>query len=479
MTSRSALLWGGVIALALSARFVFETALVNRLPAALAVCAAVVPASLALAGLSFGLPGRSRLGRRDLVLAVVAGALGIWASPFLVASVRSTDAPSGTEVLFLTSAVWGLLLVASGLLARGVKPDPARIAGALLGVVAAAGVLANWERPSSFSPFVKFPREEAVIILAGVAFVAAVRILEGLVRRHGALAAMRPVALSGAAAALLAAAALSHGRLAELASPGVWTFAGPAAVAVFALLLAWPEALAERPPEVLSAAYFLPPALLSALSFVEHATSSLGPDPIRWHAAGPAIALALAAATLVAWPWERETGWSEGTDVTLARRAARVAAGFAVAAALVGLVSPDVMVSVRGILSSGAAFQTSYAMLGFETAGGWLALCCSLLASALAWRAPGSGIKPLLAALALAAVVWVPLHATPLHTWNRWIPPEVQQDYGTEYAMRTEQLVTDPWELLALGGAVSSGALLLTGRRRSVPEVLPEQEVSR
>ena len=43
---------------------------------------------------------------------------------------------------------------------------------AAIGLFGAAAVLANWERPSSFSPFVRYPTEDVAMLVAGAAWAA-------------------------------------------------------------------------------------------------------------------------------------------------------------------------------------------------------------------------------------------------------------------------------------------------------------------
>ena len=48
-------------------------------------------------------------------------------------------------------------------------------------------------------------------------------------------------------------------------------------------------------------------------------------------------------------------------------------------------------------------------------------------------------------AAVFALVAYIPLADTPLRTWTRWLPAEVQQDYGTPYALlRLRPLVSWP-----------------------------------
>ena len=259
------LLWGAALLLALSVRFTLETALVNRLPAASAVSSAVVPAAIALMLLGWGTKARSPLSRHDRLLAVAVG-VGVWLAPFLVASVRGTDAPPGAEVLFLTTAVWGLLIVVAGSAARWNPSAPLRIVGAMLGVTGAVGILANWERPSSFSPFIRYPMNEANMLVAGVLWGLAIVGLAALVRRHGALAAVRAIAAPAAVVSAVAAIAIDRGRVALAVRPDVWPFGLVAAAATFGVLLAWAELLQRRRPETIAAAYLLPPVAVTFFS---------------------------------------------------------------------------------------------------------------------------------------------------------------------------------------------------------------------
>ncbi len=470
------LLWGFVLVLALSAGFVVQTALVSRLPAALAASVAVVPAALALMLVSSRLPKTLALDRRDTLIAAGIG-LAVWLVSFLVAAGRKSDTPPGSEVLFLTTAVWGLLLVLGGLASARPSPSAARVAGALLGVTGAVGILANWERPSSFSPFVRYQTEELVMLLAGAVWVAAVTALAGLVRRHGPLASLRAVALSAGAAGVIGALLLAPSRLALLAMPGVGLFALLAALAAFASLLAWARLLKDVPAYRVAAAYFLPPVVLTAFSAAERATVAYGPNPVVWPPALAGMAVVAAAAVVAALPDETGVRAPAPDRTTLAARGLAI---LALGLAAAGLASTDLVVSVKGSLTSGAAFSATFGMYGFETAGGWLAACCSLFVASWAWgRRPSRRIAMTwLAALAVAAAAWIPVHTTATHAWTAWIPAEVQQDFGTEYAQRTVRTVSGPWEPAALLVALAAGSLSSIERRASAESAHRGREVS-
>jgi len=55
----------------------------------------------------------------------------------------------------------------------------------------------------------------------------------------------------------------------------------------------------------------------------------------------------------------------------------------------------------------------------------------------------------------VGAGAWWIVGRTPLHTWVTWIPPDVQQDYGTEYASIVFEPLTVAWQTVAVGVAVA------------------------
>ena len=86
-----------------------------------------------------------------------------------------------------------------------------------------------------------------------------------------------------------------------------------------------------------------------------------------------------------------------------------------------------------------------------------------MLALALAYDVPRSGtLRRLLVAVTLvvAGLAAYPLVvATPLRTWNRWIPAEIQQAYGTEYARLS--IVATPGVFHLASAALALAACLI------------------
>ncbi|MEI8081694.1 MAG: hypothetical protein WCI74_07605, partial [Actinomycetes bacterium] len=123
---------------------------------------------------------------QTLWFALIGGALAFWAAPLIVLSQRASDAPSGADTLFLTTTVWGVLVVLGAYLVAGERPALTGAAGAVCSAAGAAGLLASWEYPSSFSPFAKFPVREALMLAAGLLFTAGAISLAQAARRVGA-----------------------------------------------------------------------------------------------------------------------------------------------------------------------------------------------------------------------------------------------------------------------------------------------------
>jgi hypothetical protein len=67
----------------------------------------------------------------------------------------------------------------------------------------------------------------------------------------------------------------------------------------------------------------------------------------------------------------------------------------------------------------------------------------------------------------LAPIIYPFVAATPLRTATRWIPADVQQSYGTEYARLTFEALHDPVRLVALAMAFITSLTLLVVMLRS------------
>jgi hypothetical protein len=283
-----------------------------------------------------------------------------------------------------------------------------------------AGVVADWERPSSFSPLVRFASRELGILLGGVLL-----LVGGLLLLRAARSARLDGALLWASGSALAASlvwwgasgfATGWGSLAEQ----------PLVVAVAALswgfvCSSWPLVLRAWGPAPAAAALSVTPVLLSGLILLEQAVGVAGPQPliVPGVIAG-SLLLAAGAFALVR---------AGGARSVAVRTPWLIAAAIPAACALVALALPAIMVSVD-VTVTGGAFAASWALPGTESVAGWAALALAVLVLVAAYDA--RPIVPLGAVL-VAAAAWPWLREVPTHVWSATLAPEIQVYYGTEY----------------------------------------------
>ncbi len=401
---------------------------------------------LAIQGAS-GLRALRAAERGSLALAASGGALALWAAPLLTLSQRASDSPSGADVLFMTTSAWGLAVVAASFGVRSQRPPVTALAGAVACVAGAAGLLVSWESPSSFAPFAKFPVREALMLAAGVLFAAGVLALATAARKAGtrvaALAGLGSAAALGLVSALPslpAADEIGRGALFPCLYLGVMG-------TIFAL--GWIHASNEVGVSRASVPLFGVPIAVMSLSALERVTTVYGPDPVNWPAAlsGAAVIIAGCAVVWLAVPVERAES-TQGRRLSLALGIA--VAGFAAAAA--SLLTPALSAVSEG--GTGVPFRAEWTMVGAESASGWLVLAAAGLTLASVWMARRGGTPvtwvPAAVAAVVACVAVIPLRDLTLHTWNRWVPADVQQTYGTEYSRLVTGFVVDPTRLVAV-----------------------------
>ncbi len=483
-----------VFTLALPVHFVAQTLLADEMGAATHT-AALALGALLLVTVVTGIPRRDELrelGRNGAVRVALAGFLGVFAAQYLVLANRFTDAPPGSEVIFFTTAAWGLIVVVAGLLSRTERPSALQLIAACIALVGAAAILGNWERPSSFSPFVRYPREHVMMLLAGGAWAAFTLLVAPLGRRFKWRVMLPPLVAAGALVSLVAAlASPTRGEiLSGLAS--TWPQLIVAASSFAAILITWCWLVAMTDVTRPAALFFLPAVSLTILGVFERRAALMGPSPLLWDVVWWACvvtavgALGVAALSRKALsPKAAHPGpaaRADGHAPTGARRAlvlvAIVAGGLAVAAGVAALVSPALTAQVVGSRTNGAAYEAAWRIPGAETVGAVLAALAALGALAAAsglarlrWR--NAMMVPVAAGLLLVLLSVPALATTPLRTWTRWIPAEVQQDYGTEYARLTLEPTTDAalttavvlagTSVLALAGAALVGGAARRG----------------
>lgn len=470
----------GWIALALvgaAATFVLTTVVMDQVPDALVIATALIGAfvvaaaaqgTVAIAADVRAAPGVWRLAGD--------GVLAFWAPPLLALSQRATDSPSGSDAVMLMTALWGMLAVLAAFvyLRRGKGPYVLP-AGAMAALVGAAAILANWERPSSLNLFVRAADREAMMVFAALVFaIGSVRLASGI-RRVGPKQSI-VVALGGATAVAVLFALPSV--------PGALSSVGRAAPMLALLGLAyglfcvgWTRACASGGVESAAVSLLLVPVGLTGLSALERAVGVFGPNPLVWVGVTAGTILCLGAgATILSSSGNSLHPPVDGTPAVQRRvpRWATVIGVAAVVLAIAALFLPSIQATSEGSLGGG--FRATWQMLGFETAGGWWPLAASLLALAALVDIGGGSKRSSSVVGAIAALTTVFTASassnSPLHTWTSWIPPDVQQTYGTEYARLVTEPLVSPTAVLSLGFAAVTALITLVlayRARRGLP----------
>jgi hypothetical protein len=329
---------------------------------------------------------------------------------------------------------------------------PGRAVLALAGGVAAlagvAGVVANWERPSSFSPLVRFPGPEVAILAAGALLLAGAYLVvraAGAGRLDGALVCATAAA-SVAGLAWWAVAGLTRG-LSSVAEQPVES--ALVALAWGCVVVTLPRMLRREGAARVGALFAVAPLLLSALIWLEQAVGVAGPQPliVTGVAAG---GVTIAAAFLVLW-------WSRVADPVSGRKPLMLAvAAVPLALAGVALALPAV-VARADVSGATGSFVGSWTLLGWESVAGLSALALAALLASLAWTRAAA--MPALVAL-VACAVWPWNLATPMHVLTGWLTPGIEQYYGTEYGSISFTAVSNVWMIAAVA-ACAAGLVVL------------------
>ncbi len=444
------------VLLAVGAAVQFITAIEARRAYSAELLAAIIALAGAAALMAFGRRAGEATSKAVGIraLAFATGAAGLFGAPYVVLLHRYSDAPPGSEILFLTTAAWAVMLALLTL--RWRASDLVLASGALLVLGGVAGTVGNWERPSSFSPFIRYSTEEYWMLAGGLAWAFMWWFLDRALRRDEAASVVVPLAAGGVTAALLTMLVRPGGGLQALAAGGLGLgtlFVASAVTTAASVLL-----LRQRGPRAVAGAYAMPAAAITSLTWLEQATGAFGPQPILLAPAFAGAATTLAGVTM--W-WVRERGVFRGP---VAKRWALPLAWVSVAAAAVGLAMPALQAQVTGLRTSGQGFEAQFVLRGIEVVGPWLALGISLGAAATVLSR--SAIESRAAALFVAIAVWPLVGWTPLHTLTRFIPAEVQVDFGSEFASIAFSRLSTPFSYVALCGSGVVLALSLAARYR-------------
>lgn len=449
MTGTRGRAWAALLALAFAAHVGMTVQLAGRTdPATLA--GALTLGALGVALVMAGRPLRAvaSMDPRARLLAAGGGLLLVLGAPAVVASARMTDAPAGSIVVFWTAGGWAAVAaVVAGIPAwrAGARALTwLSLAGGAAVLAGAAGVVADWERPSSFSPLVRFAPQEIALLAAGaLALVGTLVLLRSA--RHGSLDG----------ALVCATAAGAGGALVWWALEGMaFRALGERPVEIALASLAWgvvcvslPRVLRLEGPARSGAMLAMAPLLLTALIGVEQLVGVAGPQPmiVRGVVAGGLVLLTGAAALWWSRPSSPLPGGVAAPPVESPPRWASLllaVLGLAsLVSAAVGLATPALTATANVSVDAGR-FVGSWTLLGWESVAGLSALALAAVAVALVRvRRPA---VPAAAALA-ACVAWAQLADVPMHVLTGTLTPGIEQYYGTEYGSITFVAVTNWW----------------------------------
>jgi hypothetical protein len=299
------------------------------------------------------------------------------------------------------------------------------------------------------------------MLVAGAAWAAFSVLAADLGSRHR-LRAFLPVGTLAAAVVALAVAFGSAGPAELLGqSAETWIALFLAACTLTAMVVSWVWLVVAVDVVRPSALLFLPAVTFTLFGVFERRVSVAGPSPLLWQAVAWG-SIVTASGALGVWllfrvrPVRTSTDSAEDTLSQLpsgpaprpalaARRFAFAAAALSAIAAVtaaVALLSPALTAQVEGVRGTGEAYSAAWTLPGAETPTVWLTCLAAALVLVVsvgfargAWVAGKALTASVCAALVAAAVP--ALLMTPLRTWTRWIPTDVQHDYGTEYARLT------------------------------------------
>jgi hypothetical protein len=280
---------------------------------------------------------------------------------------------------------------------------------------------------------------------------------------------------------VLAAIGLLQGTLSgtDFSGAGLWGYGIATAFATAGMLML----LRADAAEAIGGAYLLVPATVSLIWLIEWAVGPLGPQPMIVDAViGSAIIVM--AGVVVLWRAGRGPAADAGTSAVASAgtgTGAGVPAGGAVtpakpsgavlprvlwvigvlvalasvASAIVALVLPSMTATVSGLRTDGSQFRAVFNLLGYETAGPWLAFAAAVAGLGIAWeKHVVRGLWLRAGALVVAVGAWFVASDTPLRTLTNFIPSDVQVDYGSEFARIDFAGEPSLWVIAALAGAV-------------------------
>ncbi|MCL5292834.1 MAG: DMT family transporter [Actinobacteria bacterium] len=400
-------------------------------------------AGFALVAVMVGGRPRKKPGRTEMIQLGLAGAIGMAAFLLFQVVFRYSNAPSASDIAFITG-LSPLFVLPLALFWKKERVGLRQVIGMAVAMLGMVAVLGNWEKPSSLWLFTRFFKEEAVLLLSAVAWAAVTMIGRRLSKSIDP--ATQSYYMLGFASVPLVLYALTSGGLSALLKIDLSNLLALLFLGVFGTGLAlyfWLKALSEVESHRASSVLLLTPLLLSLYLLVDRKIAAL---PIDLPAViFGLILIAVGFAAAISMP-EREPNVADVGGLTLSGPLAQllaILASVGLLSAIASLALPIRENFVAGFLDSGKPYKAAWSTFGYAVIGSYLLLFVSvyLLVSSIRF------LRGRLAAgsLFVAGMLSVPVvlgsfvvAGTPFSAWYTWMPVEVQQAFGTEYAKLQE-----------------------------------------
>lgn len=396
---------------------------------------------------------------------------------------RYSYAPPATNVLFLLNLAPAIILVLSAFVLSERMTFP-KVIGVAMGVLGMVSILANWERPSTFSPFSRYPKEEMFILLAAFCWALFTVHARKVLKRHDPITVTYITLGLSLIPVLILAMARDGLKVIQTISSADWLVVlllGVVCTAVAYLL--WYHVLTEVEASKAGASLLLTPVFLTALMAVERRIGFFGTSPIVVVPVITGIILILAGVGVTWLMWlskekmvapllvgERQFILGEGW---LGKTLIFFAAGSLILA-VIAFFLPIKVNHIQGVLLNDAIYESEWRTNGYDSIGGYLLLLMGAtnVIAALRYLRRRYDSLQLLGWAGFSALLLLSVRFagdTVFFSWTPWIPVEIQHAIGTEYVRIWKTAVTNVPMLLSstlaiayvfMSGAIAAGKIL-------------------
>jgi drug/metabolite transporter (DMT)-like permease len=377
--------------------------------------------------------------RSDIAYIALAGTtLGL--SFYLQLAERSSFAPSGSDIVFLltTATLFALLL---SFLFKKEEITLGKSAGCITSLLGVVALVANWEYPSSFAPFVLFPDAEFTVLLSSVALGLFMLISHRLLKAYPST--VLTTLVLWVATIVMFAIVIFTGNLSHLQEVplGGWqTFLTVGIIGIFLPTLFLNDLLKSVGIAKSSSAFLLLPVIVTSMIGIEKALGlALMETPFKW---GMVAAASIIIAIGVAATWVRPSTANSKIQGSMGYFLMSVALTASILSAI-ALFFPYKFSSINGTLDSGQPYHSTWYTYAHSSVGGFISIVLPLVCVVVAlqllrnrYSLQRALIWSFYCVIVMGAVSLV--GQTELVNWDLSIPAEIQHALGTPYVTLKE-----------------------------------------